>query len=128
MVLTLKVLNEDASLNNFVDMGGTAQIVRGADAKLILELFQVDRKIRYVPISGAVISVDFLNSDGTTLSKTATFPFADDRSIIQIVLTDSETELLISQNIIASIVEGSNTSIAILQQGLQMVSTTQEGC
>lgn len=128
MNLTMKVLNEDASLNNWQDMGGTVQIVRGADAKLILQLFQVDRKIRYIPTIAAAITMDFMNSDGTTLSKTATFPFADDRSIIQIALTDSETANLISQNLIADIVEGSTTSIAILQMGLQMISPQQAGC
>lgn len=128
MVLTLKVLNEDATLNNWQDMGGSAQIVRGADAKLILQLFQVDRKIRYVPAAGAVITIDLINSDQTTLSKTATAPFADDRSIVQFTLTDSETELLISQNLIVSVVEGSNTSIALLSLGLQMISPSQAGC
>lgn len=128
MVLTLKVLNEDATLNNWQDMGSSTQIVRGADAKLILQLVQSDRKIRYVPLSSAVITMDLINSDQTTLSKTATFPFADDRSIIQFTLTDAETALLISQNLIVEIVEGSNTSIAILQQGLQMISPMQAGC
>lgn len=128
MNLTMKVLNEDATLNNWVDMGGSAQIARGADAKLILQLIQVDRKIRYVADAAAVITMDFLKSDGTTLSKTATFPFSDDRSIIQIVLSDAETADLISQNLVAEVVEGSNTSIAILQGGLQMVSPSQAGC
>lgn len=128
MLLTLKVLNEDATLNNWVDEGGSDQIVRGSDAKMNLQLFQVDRKIRYVPDVAAVITADFLNSDSTTLSKTATFPFADDRSIIQIAFTAAETALLISQNIIVSVVEGGNTSIAVLQLGLQMISPTQEGC
>lgn len=128
MNLTLKVLNEDATLNNWVDMGGSIQIVRGADAKLILQLVQVDRKIRYIPDVAAVITTTLLNSDGTTLAKTATFPFADDRSIIQFTLSDAETALLIGQNLIVNVQEGSNTSIAILQLGLQMVSPSQAGC
>lgn len=128
MILTLKVLNDDATLNNWQDMGGSAQIVRGSDAKLNLQIFQVDRKIRYIPDVAAVITSDFLKSDGTTLSKTATFPFADDRSIIQFSFTDAETALLIGQNIVVDIQEGANTSIAILQMGLQMVSPQQAGC
>jgi len=128
MNLTLRALNEDATLNNWQDMGSSVRIVRGADAKLILQLMQVDRKIRYIPDIAAVITVDLLKTDGTTLSKTATFPFADDRSIIQFVLTDTETADLISQNLVVEVVEGSNTSIAILQQGLQMVSPSQAGC
>lgn len=128
MVLTLKVLNEDATLNNWQDLNGSAQVMRGSDAKLILQLSQVDRKIRYVPDVAAVITMDLINSDQTTLSKTATFPFADDRSIIQFVLSDTETALLISQNLIVNIVEGSNTSIAVLQLGFQMISPNQVGC
>lgn len=127
MILTLKVLNEDASLNNWQDIG-SAQIVRGSDAKLILQLFQADRKIRYIPDVAATITMDLLKSDGTTLSKTATFPFADDRSIIQFILSDTETAELIGQNLIVEVQEGSNTSIAMLQMGLQMISTQQAGC
>jgi len=127
MILTLKVLNEDASLNNWQDIG-SAQIVRGSDAKLILQLFQADRKIRYIPDAAATITMDLLNSDGTTLSKTATFPFADDRSIIQFTLSDAETALLIGQNLVVDVQEGSNTSIAVLSMGLQMISTQQAGC
>lgn len=127
MVLSLKVLNEDATLNNFVDIG-SAKIYKGSDAKLILQLFQPDRKIRYIPASGAVITVDFLKSDGTTLTKTGTVPFADDRSIFQIVLSDLETVDIVSQNLIAKVVEGSDTSYAVMQSGLQMVSMTSQGC
>ena len=128
MLLTLKVLNEDATLNNWTDQGGSARIVRGSDAKLILQLFQVDRKIRYVPAAAPTLSASFLKSDGTTLSKTPTLPFADDRSIIQITFTAAETALLISQNLVVSVTEGATVSIAVLQQGLQMTAPTQEGC
>lgn len=128
MILTLKVLNDDATLNNWQDQGGVAKIVRGSDSKLVLQIVQADRKIRYIPDVAAVITMDLLNSDGTTLSKTATFSFADDRSIIQFILSDSETLLLIGQNIVVDIQEGSNTSIAILQQGLQIISSQQAGC
>lgn len=127
MILTLKVLNDDATLNNYQDIG-IAQIVRGSDAKVNLQLVQADRKIRYIPDVAAVITADFLNSDGTTLSKTATFPFADDRSIIQLTFTDAETANLIGQNIVVDVQEGSITSIAILQAGLQILSAQQAGC
>lgn len=128
MLLTLKVLNEDATLNNWTDLGGSISIARGANAKLILQLFQVDRKIRYVPDVAAVITVDLIKSDATILTKTATFPLADDRSIIQFTLLAAETADLISQNLVVKVVEGANTSFAILQLGLQMVPITQVGC
>lgn len=127
MLLTLVALNEDATLNNW-QVTGNARVVRGSDAKLILQLVQVDRKIRYIPDAAADITVDLLKTDGTTLSKTASFPFADDRSIIQIELTDTETADIISQNLIVTVDESGSISIAVLQGGLQMVSTSQAGC
>lgn len=127
MLLTLKVLNEDATLNNW-KYQGSAQSVRGSDAKLMLQLFQADRQIRYIPAAGATITMDLLKSDGTTLPKTATQPFADDRSILQFDLTDTETVDLIGQNLAVEVVEGTNTSIALLSMGLQMLSPNQEGC
>ncbi len=127
MLLTLVALNEDATLNNW-QVTGNARVVRGSDAKLILQLVQVDRKIRYIPDAAADITVDLLKTDGTTLSKTASFPFADDRSIIQIELTDTETADIISQNLIVTVDESGSISIAVLQGGLQMVPTSQAGC
>lgn len=128
MILTLKVLNDDATLNNWEDLGGTVQIVRGSDVKLILQLFQVERKIRYIPIDAAVITVALLKSDQTTITKTASFPFADDRSIIEFDLSAAETAVLIGQNLAVMIVEDVVTNIAVLQQGLQIISPMQTGC
>ena len=128
MLLTLKVLNDDATLNNFVDQGSVAQVVRGSDAKFILQITQVERKIRYIPSNTAVITMDLLNSDQTTVSLTASFPFADDRSIIEFDLSDADTSLLIGQNLIVDIQEGLITSVALLQKGLQMINPTQVGC
>ena len=124
MILTLKVLNSDATLNSFEDIGNY-EFVKGSTAVLKLQLFQPDKQIRYVPASGAVITVDFKKSDGTTLTKTATVPFADDRSIAQISLTALETADLISQNLVAKIDEAGVITYAILQGGFQLVSLTQ---
>lgn len=123
MILSLKVLNEDAVLNSWIEIG-SAKIIRGADAKIVLQLFQPAWRIRYIPDVATVITMDLLKSDGTTLTKTATFPLADDRSIIQFTLSDTETLTLISQNILVKMVLGADISFAMLQQGLQMVSTT----
>lgn len=128
MILTLKVLNDDAALNNWTDEGGTKEIIRGSDSKIILQLFQVEKKIRYVPISSAVITMVLMNSDGTTITKTASFPISDDRSIVEFDISASDTTGLISQNIVATVVEGLSTNIALLQQGLQMISPSQVGC
>jgi hypothetical protein len=122
MLLTFKVLNHDATLNNWGEIG-SAKIVRGSAAKIVLQIFQPEKKIRYIPASGATLTVAFLNSDGTTLNKSATFAIADDRSIVEINLTASETATLISQNLIGTLTEGGVVTIILLQQGLQMLST-----
>ncbi len=125
-MLSLKVLNSDATLNNFFELG-TLQIVRGEDAKIILQLFQSQKKIRYISAAGATITASFLKSDGTTIDKTASLPFADDRSIIQFDLDETETAELISQNIMVDIEEGAILTKAFLQMGLQVINTSQ-GC
>jgi len=124
MILTLKVINSDATLNNFFDIG-SVQIVKGSDATILLQLNQTDRKLRYIPNAGAVITIDLLKSDNTVLTKTATQPFADDRSVIQFVLTDTETLNLISQNLKVKVNEGGDIIFALLQSAFQMVSPTQ---
>lgn len=126
MLLTLKVLNSDATLNNFMDIGA-AKAIRGSDLKIVMQLIQVEKGIRYIPAVGATVDFTLKNSDNTTIVKSATFPFAEDRSIIQIELTDTETALLISQNLVGKLTEGTDISYALLQLGLQMVSLTQ-GC
>lgn len=125
-MLTLKVLNSDAQLNSFIDIG-SARVARGSDATLILQLIQPDKKIRFIPGASTVITVDLKNSDQTTLTLTASFPFADDRSIIQVLISDTQTLNLISQRLIAKLVDGADIEFAILDFGLQMVSLTA-GC
>ncbi len=123
MVFELQVLNSDATLNDFTDID-TARIVRGADATILLRILQPEKnKIRYVPDTGATFSITFLRSDpALTLVKVPTQPFADDRSILQIDLIDTETLDLISQSLNLEMNEGTIKSFAILQNGFQVVT------
>lgn len=126
MLLGLKVLNSDATLNNFVE-SNSVQIVRNADAKIVMRLVQPQHNnLRYVPASGATFSITFQKSDGTTLVKTPTQPFADDRSILQVLLTEVETALIISQSLNVQVDEGSDKSFAILQLSLQVVTLNSD--
>lgn len=128
MVYGLKILNSEATLNSFQDIE-IANVYKNSDVTIIMQICQPEKKnIRYIPDSGAVITLDLQKSDGTVLTKTASNPFAEDRSIIQITLSNSETALLISQNLIAKIVEGSDRSFAILQGGFKMISLINSGC
>lgn len=125
MILELAPINSDATLNSFIFIGNHT-FVAGDPLELVMILVQPDKKIRYVPDAGATIELELVKSDNTTLTKTATHPFADDRSIIQFSLTDVETTDLIGQNLIVKITEGSEVTRALLQGGLQLVNLTGE--
>jgi hypothetical protein len=122
MSLSLNVLNSDCSLNAFL-VASSASIVGGETAEIVLQLWQPSKKMRYMPASGATFSMDLLKSDGTVLTKIPTLKFpSDDRSVLLLSLSAAETAVLISQNLILKVTEGSNISMAILQMGLQKVS------
>lgn len=119
-MLTLDIVSKNPSLNSFV-LSKTFQFAAGEDVKVIMRLFQPDLGIRYVPAVGATITIDLKKSDNTVLTKTCAFTFADDRSIIEFSLTAAESALVISQNLVVKLVEGSTTQFAILQYGLSRV-------
>lgn len=125
-MLTLNILNSDATLNNYIQLQSLS-FTGGETLTLNLKLIQIDKSIRYVADVGAVITLDLQNSDGTTLAKTGAFPFADDRSIVQFTFTALETESLISQGISVKIEEGSSVQIASLRGALQK-NVLNEGC
>lgn len=122
MILTMKVLNSDATLNNFQE-GTVATFIPGSALTLVLRLQQIDRPIRYVPDAAAVITIGLLKSDNTVLTKTATFVDSSDRSLIKFSLSAAETATIIGQNLDVDISEpGPITSTAILQYGLKSMS------
>lgn len=118
MILKIQMLNEDATLNNFQDIG-SAQFAPGVALKLVMRLQQTQRDLRYVPDAAATFSMDFLLSDNTTLTKVPTFLDAGDRSLLVVELTDVETELLIGQNLVVEVTEPGGVSVASLPQALQ---------
>jgi hypothetical protein len=104
-------------------ISSSAQIVGGETAIVVVRLFQLDKKIRYIPSETAEFSVDLLQSNGDVLTKSLSFKFEDDdRSILQLELDDEETQTIISQNLIVKITEGADIRMAVLQQGLQKVN------
>jgi hypothetical protein len=118
MILTMLVINSDATLNNFKE-STVATFIPGEALTLALRLQQIQRPIRYVPDVAAVITLTLLKSDNTTLTKTATFIDASDRSLLKFELTALETADVIGQNLRVDIVEGLIESTAILQYGLK---------
>lgn len=126
MLYALKVLNSDATLNNFQE-GSNARIGRGADATVMLRIAHLDKNgLRYIPAVGATLSITLTNSDESELVKTPTQPFADDRSILQLDLSDAETAELISQSLNLEINEGAVKSLAMLAGGLQVASASND--
>ncbi len=123
-MLTLDIVSKNPSLNAFT-LSRTLQFASGEDVKVIMRLFQPEPQIRYIPDVGATITIDLKKSDGTVLNKTCAFTFADDRSIIEFSLTAAESALVISQNLVVKLVEGTSpnetTQFAILQYGLTRV-------
>jgi len=120
VVLTLDVVSSNPQLNSH-SLGKVFSFASGQTAKVILRLWQADKKIRYIPDQAAVITVDLKRSDNTILTKTCAFTFTDDRSIIEFELSELETSQIIGQNLVVKIVEGLDTKFAVLQFGLQKV-------
>lgn len=118
VILTLDIVSANPQLNQHA-LNKVFQFASGQTAKVIMRLWQTDKKIRYIPDQAAVITVDLKRSDNTILTKTCTFTFTDDRSIIEFDLDAVETAALIGQNLIVKIIEGSDTKFASLQFGLQ---------
>lgn len=116
-MLTLDIVSKNPQLNSFT-LSKNFAFAAGEDVKVTMRLFQPDLNIRYVPDVAAVITITLKKSDGTTLSKTCAFTFADDRSIIEFTMSAAETATVIGQNLVVNIVEGSTTQIAVLQYGL----------
>jgi len=120
VVLTLDVVSSNPQLNSH-SLGKVFRFASGQTARVILRLWQADKKIRYIPDQTAVITVDLKRSDNTILTKTCAFTFTDDRSIVEFELSALETSQIIGQNLVVKIVEGLDTKFAVLQFGLQKV-------
>jgi hypothetical protein len=119
-MLTLDIVSQNPQLNSH-NISKVAKFVGGETVKVIMRLWQVEQGIRYIPSAAAVITVDLKKSDNTTLTKTCSFTFADDRSIIEFSMTALESAAVIGQNLVVKIVDGADTKFALLQYGLQRV-------
>ena len=122
-MLVLRVLNSDAEVNNFQYIG-SSEFYSGEDFKVVLQIINANSNLRRMMPSTASFSIDLLNSDGSTLTKTPTLSFTGDpgdQSIVEFSVTAAESVNLISQDLKLTITEGSETKIAFLRQGLTKV-------
>jgi hypothetical protein len=82
MLLGATILNNVASVNNFTESTSTS-FTEGDAVTVYLRLKDFNSNVsRYIPASGATLSVTFKNvNTANTVTKTATNPFASDTSI-----------------------------------------------
>lgn len=97
-MIKAKVLNSDAVLNNYKEIG-SLEFINGEQKTLNIQLFETELNLRYVPPTTCVVTLLFNKSDGTTLSKTASVLDSGDRSLRTVSLSESETTTLIGGNV-----------------------------
>lgn len=125
MALTAKILNADATLNFWLVLD-SLDFIPGTEVDVKLRIFNPDMQDRYVPPSTTIMTVEFLKSDGTTLSKTMTLN-ADDRSIASVTLQEAETEDLIGGNLLFTLDllgDGSKLMKGVISNGLRTIDTS----
>ena len=121
-MITAKILNSDATLNNFKEIG-SLDFVPGSEVKLVIRLWDTQLDLRRIPAAAAVVKIFLNKTDGTTLEKTMT-PLADDRSIMSTTLDETETEELLGGNFtIEEDVLGDGTQIkkGMVQNGIRRI-------
>lgn len=109
-MIKAKLLNSDASLNDFIYVG-SVEFVPGENVTVAFQLFHAVRGIRHVPPVAATVELTFLDSSGTEVVKTAAVISADDRSMWKIDLTQVETETLAGQTITGEIDYNGDASV-----------------
>lgn len=121
-MLSGSILTSNSTLNNFQEIGGL-EIFRGEE--IILQFRIKDRQTgsRYVPASGAVITIT-LNDGDTGLIKTGVMN-VDDRSMVSVTLSEADTESILSGDINFDVVEGTVTKKGQIVDGIRMLN---EGC
>lgn len=123
-MLTAKILNSQASLNNFKEIGSLEFII-GEEVKLVFRLFDPQFDLRHIPDAAAIVKLTFNKlSDFTTFEKTATVLDSGDRSIQYVTLTDLETADLIGGNVLFEVDvlgDGSQIQKGIIYNALSKV-------
>jgi len=88
-MITAKILNSAATLNNFIEIG-TLGFAPESETTLVIRLWDQQLNLRRVPPATAIITGFFNNQDLSVLPKVFT-PLTDDRSILSITFTEVET-------------------------------------
>lgn len=114
------LLNSQASLNNFKEITSISY-VPGENVTIVVRIENAELDIRYIPPAAAVVTLEIINADNTSLTKTATELDAGDRSIWVFNLTAAESAALGGSNILINVDrEGDGTDVAkaVIQNAL----------
>lgn len=126
-MLTLKLLNPAATLNNYLYVNSVL-FVPGSALRVIVQITQNEynpsiRKMLVDP--AAIVTLKFDKKDNTVLSLPLT-PFANDRSIWEATLTPAQTTDLTGGNLVFSIDQdgtGASLELGYLDSAFQRVNT-----
>jgi hypothetical protein len=116
-MLKAKILNSQATLNNYVILG-SLEFVPGEEVKVVAQIINSQLDIRYIPDAAATMDMIFVDKDGNEVIKTASVLDADDRSIWTVTLTPAESLTIVSQNIKIVLDDNGTTMIASVRNGL----------
>jgi len=124
MALSADMLNSEATLNVFIEIG-SKDFIPGEEIRLVFRFANPDLDLRYIPPATTVAEFTFNKTDGSTFNKTAALT-SDDRSIATLDLEEIETEDLSGGNIGFNLdVNGDGSKIlkGIIKNGLRRVSS-----
>ena len=124
-MLAGQILNSEATVNNFIVLGGKS-FIPGSQFKLFIRVINDDLNLRYVPPATATRTITLIGLDGTDIVKSNAdiTVLGDDRSIMCVTIEESESENLQGGNFSFSIdVNGDGTDIkkGIVSNGLSRV-------
>ena len=97
-MLNAKILNSQASLNNF-NVLGSLDFMLGDAFTMAFRLFDPQLKDRFVPPNTAIVTLTFNNLDTTTFTKVATVIDALDNSMLKVALSSTDTAQLLGGNV-----------------------------
>lgn len=120
-----KMINYSASLNNFRYIG-SVQYFQSDKVTMNFQIWEPQLEMRYIPPSTAIVTLMFNNQDGTTFTKTGSFIDSGDRSLVQVLLSTSDTSQLLDGNVTFTLdLLGDGTQVlrGIIFQALQQCIT-----
>ena len=112
------VLNSNASLNDFREIG-SLDFIPGSAIRLVIRLTQPQLEgLRYVAASGATLDISIAKSDNTDETVAMAELDAGDRSLWYADLTATQTENMIGGSFSFTLTEGATVQLGVIENGL----------